>query len=153
MDLPLASVVYAVIGCFVLMLTPVLAWIIHGLLPNAPLLAWGPVVLLPGMYVWLFFAYRRAHKDTKSHDTSTFRLHFIHGLSIAVFAAQAAFVDQRLLGAIFAFGSFLLITFYLNYFALCLAVWTRPALPAAGAFLIAVLSFVLTLMRLESRGY
>lgn len=149
MDLPLASIIYAVIGCFLLILTPVFAWMIHALFPKAPILAWVPVVILPATYVALFFAYRHAHRDTKVHDTSTFWLHFIHGLSIALFASQAALVDQRLPGLILAFGSFLLITFYLSYFALCLAVWTRPALTAAGAFLVAVLSFVLALIRLQ----
>jgi hypothetical protein len=150
MELPFASIVYAIIGCFVLLLTPVFAWIIYGLFPNVPILAWLPVIFLPCMYIGLIYAYRLAHKETKQHDTSTFWLQFVHGLCVAIFAAQAVFVDTKLLDVIFIFCSFLLVTFYVSYLSLCLAVWTRPPIASVGAFLIAVLSFVFTLMRLES---
>jgi len=149
MELPLASIVYAIIGCFVLLLTPVFAWIIYGLFPNIPILAWMPVIFFPSMYLLLILGYRWAHKDTKKHDTSTFWLQFVHGLCVVLFATQALFVDRRILDVIFLFCGFLLITFYVSYLALCLAVWTRPPFAAFGAFAISVLSFILTLMRLE----
>jgi hypothetical protein len=150
MELPLASIVYAIIGCFVLILTPFLAWIISGLFPNVPVLAWLPVIVLPCMYIGLIYAYRLAHIETKQHDTSTFWLQFVHGFCVVIFVAQAVFVDAKLVDVIFIFCSFLLVTFYVSYLSLCLAVWTRPPIASVGAFLIALLSFVFTLMRLES---
>lgn len=150
MQLPMASIVFAVIGCFLLMLTPVVAWMIRALVPGIPALAWVPVFVLPSGYIGLFVAYGRAHRDTPRHETSTFWLQFVHGLCFLLFASLAVFADGRLLGTLAAFFAFLLVTFYLSYLGLCLAVRTMPPFAAIAAFLVAVLSFVLTLMRLES---